>query len=134
MKKSAQQLLKECIDKGIAVAMETPVEDCRVPFDIGTQIQFDIWAEIRSVFYFEYESVIKRNLHEEMAMDISDFVNDMNEDSNTEVAPADESNTPVAIVREWVGLEDEYAVGRFYTRDFLDGAYWAETKLREKNT
>ena len=62
-KKSAQELLKECIDRGIECAMETPAEDCRVPFDIGTEIQFDIWDEIRSAFYFEYESVIKKNIH-----------------------------------------------------------------------
>jgi len=58
--KSAQELLKECIDRGIETAMETPAEDCRVPFDIGTEIQFDIWDEIRSAFYFEYESVSNR--------------------------------------------------------------------------
>lgn len=100
--KSAQELLKECIDRGIECAMETPAEDCRVPFDIGTEIQFDIWDEIRSAFYFEYESVIKRKTHEEMLMDISDWVN---EDGNTEVAPADESNRPVAIVRDWGRIE-----------------------------
>jgi len=159
MKKSAQELLKECIDRGIECAMETPAEDCRVPFDIGTEIQFDIWDEIRSAFYFEYESVIKRKTHEEMLMDISDWVNDDSntevapekkpwawlndkeideikqtapayvsakavntvvdmveeklnqkyewgdDDSNTHVAPAVESNTPVAIVRDWGRIE-----------------------------
>ena len=100
--KSAQELLKECIDRGIECAMETPLEDCRVPFDIGTEIQFDIWDNIRDSFYFEYESVIKKHTHEEMLMDISDWVNDH---SNTEVAPAVESNTPVAIVRDWGRIE-----------------------------
>jgi hypothetical protein len=37
--------------------------------------------------------------------------------------------------REWVGLTDEdYGANKFYTNEFLDGAEWAEAKLKEKNT
>jgi hypothetical protein len=96
MKKSAQELLKECIDRGIECAMETPAEDCRVPFDIATEIQFDIWDEIRSAFYFEYGSAIKRKTHEEMLMDISDWVNA--DDSDTHVAPE---------MKPWAWLNDK---------------------------
>ena len=35
--------------------------------------------------------------------------------------------------REWVGLEDLYEVNKFYSNEFLDGAEWAEAKLKEKN-
>jgi len=36
--------------------------------------------------------------------------------------------------REWVGLEDLYEVNKFYSNEFLDGAEWAEAKLKERNT
>jgi len=132
MKKPVMQALKECIDRGIEHAMETPAEDCRVPFDIGTEIQCDIWDEVRSAFYFEDDAVKMKRTHEEMLMDISDWVND---ESNTEVAPADESNTDVAEKREWIGLSDDEIeeVVRFPWH-YIPFARAIEAKLKEKNT
>ena len=46
--------------------------------------------------------------------------------------PEDEDGVEIKRDREWVGLTDE-DIG-MVSDEFLEGALWAEAKLKEKNT
>lgn len=108
MRAKIRQILEECIETGIESGYLRAHKSSDDPyaFHIYEQIENAIWLEIDQWFDFE------RNACDEVVEGFDQLEKE----------------------REWVGLEEVYGAGRFYTRDFLDGAKWAEEKLRELNT
>lgn len=155
MRPKIRQILEECIETGIESGYLRAHKSSDDPyaFHIYEQIENAIWLEIDQWFDFE------RNACDEVVEGF-DQLEKEEERCGVRVSytyPAQDINIPegwrkvtsgkVSFLeefperedaapqkREWVGLEEVYGAGRFYTRDFLDGAKWAEEKLRELNT
>jgi len=83
---------------------------------VGTATEYDIWSrKIKSKKALD--EMVRHN--EELGL----YTEEMSQDEY-------ESDTE----REWVGLDGAWEPRMFYIPDFIDGANWAENKLKELNT